>query len=187
MLGQRISIIGKTGSGKSTLCRQLGAILGLPAIELDSLFWRSDWQPAPEEEFRQKLLQVLREYEAWVIDGNYNNIARPLIWEYADTVIWLDYPLHVTWRRLFKRTLIRTITREPLWETNNRENLWQHLFTDKSLFLHSLKQRRNHNERYLRLMNAPEYAHIQFIHHQNPQSTQAMLNALRAERNLART
>lgn len=33
----RIAVVGSSGSGKSTLAKRLGAVLGLPAIELDAI------------------------------------------------------------------------------------------------------------------------------------------------------
>ncbi len=38
-LGQRIVVVGTTGSGKTTLAAQLALIAGCPHIELDALHW----------------------------------------------------------------------------------------------------------------------------------------------------
>jgi shikimate kinase len=40
---RRVVILGRGGAGKSVLARQLSELTGLPAIELDRLFW----QPGP--------------------------------------------------------------------------------------------------------------------------------------------
>ncbi len=58
-IGRRIAVCGPTGSGKTTVARQLGHRLGLPVIELDALFHQPNWEPTPEEEFRQKVLDAL--------------------------------------------------------------------------------------------------------------------------------
>jgi adenylate kinase family enzyme len=38
-IGRRIAIYGPTGSGKTTFGRALGQRLGLPVIDLDTIFW----------------------------------------------------------------------------------------------------------------------------------------------------
>lgn len=139
MLGKRIAIVGKTGSGKTTLGQILNQILAIPHIELDSLYWQDDWQGTLTPKFQTQVRQQLHQHEAWIVDGNYNSSARAIVWETVETVIWLDYPLSVTLWRLSRRTLTRFINRQPLWETNNRENLWQHLFTQDSLYRHAFK------------------------------------------------
>ncbi|MBN0386682.1 (d)CMP kinase, partial [Pseudomonas aeruginosa] len=44
-----INVVGTSGSGKSTLARRLAHRLELPWIELDRLYWRPNWQGAPDE------------------------------------------------------------------------------------------------------------------------------------------
>ena len=58
-VGRRIAVWGPTGSGKTTVARELANRLGLPAVELDALFHRPNWQPTPDDDFRAKVEQVL--------------------------------------------------------------------------------------------------------------------------------
>lgn len=47
----KINVVGTSGSGKSTVARQLAEKFSVPYIELDKLFWRQDWQGTPDDEF----------------------------------------------------------------------------------------------------------------------------------------
>jgi adenylate kinase family enzyme len=87
---QRISVIGATGSGKTTVARRTAEALGVPHIELDALHWEPDWEEAPLEVFRERVSDAIQG-ERWVVDGNYSKV-RDMVWGRADTVLWLDYP-----------------------------------------------------------------------------------------------
>jgi len=98
---QRVLIIGPCGAGKSTLAQRLGPILDLPVIHLDALNWQPGWVMAPDEQFRARMLDVLRR-PRWIIDGNYGGTVQLRIAR-ADTVIFLDF---ARWRcvaRVLKR------------------------------------------------------------------------------------
>src|SRR6185295_4666034 len=49
---RRIVVIRATGSGKSTFAHRLARSLDVALVELDALFWGSDWTPAPPDVFR---------------------------------------------------------------------------------------------------------------------------------------
>ncbi|ENU93507.1 hypothetical protein F971_00765 [Acinetobacter vivianii] len=50
-----INIIGTTGSGKSTLTRELAVKTKLQNIELDNLLWLDDWQESSNDALFLKL------------------------------------------------------------------------------------------------------------------------------------
>jgi adenylate kinase family enzyme len=122
---RRVSVVGSPGAGKSTLGRELAGVLGAPFLELDSVFHQPEWAPLPQQEFRAKVREATAA-NCWVIDGNYSAI-RDLVWERADTVIWLDLPRLVVMRRLVWRTLRRVAMRQELWN-GNRER-WRNFFS----------------------------------------------------------
>ena len=64
--------------------------------------------------------------ERWVVDGNYGSRVQDLVWDAADTVVWLDLPRRAILPRLAARTLRRMWNREELWN-GNRER-WSNLF-----------------------------------------------------------
>src|SRR3954453_12819729 len=105
---ERILILGRTGSGKTTLARQLAAALHVPHVELDSLYFGPDFSTAPLEVLRERTSAAIAG-ERWVTDGN-KRAVRDLVWPRADTIVWLDYPFSVSVWRLAKRARRRTST-----------------------------------------------------------------------------
>lgn len=59
VIGERIIIVGNTGSGRATLAQQLGRCLDLPHTELDALHWEPNWIAVETAVFQQKVTQVI--------------------------------------------------------------------------------------------------------------------------------
>lgn len=113
---RRILVVGSTGAGKSTLARGLSGRLGLPYHEMDALYFTgAGW--AVNEKLSEDVLRITAE-SRWVIDSIGYPEVRDLMWEQADTVIWLDYPKRVVLPRVLRRSVRRTVTREPLFGGN---------------------------------------------------------------------
>lgn len=73
---------------QSTLGHELAAMLGVPFIPLDELYWNPNWTPTPREQFRTKVERVLAEEKnGWVIDGNYYKRIGPIVQAQATDVI----------------------------------------------------------------------------------------------------
>src|SRR5258706_1964525 len=90
---QRVVILGRGASGKSTLARALGAVTKLPVIELDKLFWQPGLLPTPRESWCVVQERLARQ-EQWIMDGDlgpYYAVQAQL--RKADTVILLDFSL----------------------------------------------------------------------------------------------
>lgn len=49
-LGQRICVVGTSGTGKTYVARAIAERLGLRYIETDALIWRADWEQVPRDE-----------------------------------------------------------------------------------------------------------------------------------------
>ena len=168
--GRITAFLGTTGSGKSTLGRDLSNRLNLPAIELDALFWQQpDWQKPDKDVFRERVRQALSS-DNWVIDGNYSAV-REIVWRRADTLIWLDYPYYVIYPRLFLRTIKRARTRENLWNSGNHESLRAQFLSRDSLFLWAIKSKRKQRRVYPDVLEKPEYQHLQVHTFRNPSQT----------------
>jgi adenylate kinase family enzyme len=169
---RRIVVVGSTGSGKTTLARLLSRALGVPHIELDALHWGPRWTPVADETFRERVRDAVAP-ERWVSDGNYS-VVRDLLWQRADTLLWLDYPLWLIYWRLAPRTLRRGLRRELLWG-NNRERLWEQFFSRDSLFLWVLQTYWRRRREFPALLRQPDYAHLRVVRLRTPRHTEAWL------------
>ena len=125
---RRVSVVGVSGSGKSTFGRRLAERIDAPYVELDALHHGPGWAEATAEELRARVGPLVTG-ERWVIDGNYQRKLGDLVVARADTVVWLDLPVRVWLPRLARRTFGRMLTREELWN-GNREQL-RFLFTER--------------------------------------------------------
>ncbi|TLG73936.1 topology modulation protein [Culicoidibacter larvae] len=111
---KKICIIGPSGAGKSTFARRLGAALVIPVFHLDQMFWRENWQSIGKDALLDDSKEVMTTESAWIIDGNYAD-SLPLRLEYADTVIFLDFPRRIYFPRVIKRYFqYRGRTREDM-------------------------------------------------------------------------
>ena len=174
---KRITVIGTAGAGKTTLARQLAEKLHYPFIELDALFWGPNRTPCPRDRFRERMVAALQP-DCWAVGGNYGS-ARDLIWQRSDTLVWLDYPLPLTFWRLFRRTIIRIITGEELW-AGNRES-WRGQFLSRdSLLLYAIQTHSRHREEWAGAIASPELAHLQVLHFCSPGRTQQWLQNIDA-------
>ncbi len=100
----RIHITGNAGSGKTTMAKKLGLLLGIPVYGLDKIVWQEGWVTRSPKE-RRKLETQLCQNTAWVIEG-----VSSVVRESADIIVFLDFSrrrcfcrcLQRNWRYLFK-------------------------------------------------------------------------------------
>ena len=120
----RVSVIGTSGSGKTTFAGALAGRLGVRHIDLDAINWQPGWVGLNEhdpEEFRRRVSAAVAD-DAWVSCGNYAAV-RPLVLARATHLVWLDYPKALVMARVLKRSFHRAWTGEELWPgTGNRED-----------------------------------------------------------------
>jgi adenylate kinase family enzyme len=171
---RRISVVGNTGSGKTTLATGLAAALGVPHLELDSVFHQAGWQPLDRETFRERVASFTAR-PSWVVDGNYSAV-RDIVWARADTVVWVDPPRHRVMRQLIWRTLRRMATRAELWNGNREQ--WRFLFNRaESIIAWAWTNHHRLQERHERAQADPANGHLTFIRLRTPGESEAFLQA----------
>jgi adenylate kinase family enzyme len=116
----RVSVVGSSGAGKTTFGRRLAERLGVPLIELDAIYHQAGWTVLSDDEFRLEVAEATLE-GAWVCDGNYAAV-RPIVWERATDVVWIDPPKAVVIVQVIGRSISRVVTRRELWN-GNRERM----------------------------------------------------------------
>jgi adenylate kinase family enzyme len=119
-LPARVLVVGCSGSGKTTLSAELARRSGAVHVELDALEHGPGWQRSSDEEFGRGLERALAGGR-WIVDGSYAERTRP-VWAAAELVVWLDYERALRMRRIARRTLVRWVRRQELWN-GNRERL----------------------------------------------------------------
>lgn len=136
------------GAGKSTFGRELAHRLGVPCIELDALHHGPDWSAPTDEAFRARVWDAMDACpNGWVVDGNYDSKLGETVVGAADTIVWLDLPLRVTFPRLWRRTMHRIRYDVELW-SGNRET-WRDQFASRhSIFLWTVRSHRRHRREW---------------------------------------
>jgi len=123
---RRVLVAGTAGVGKTTTARRIGRTLGIPHTEIDSIHHGPDWTPratfVPE-------VEAFTGQPTWVTEWQYT-ATRPMLAHRADTLVWIDLPVHVAISRLVRRTLRRRIHRTELWNGNVEPPL-RTFFTDR--------------------------------------------------------
>jgi adenylate kinase family enzyme len=149
----RVNVKGISGSGKTTFGRALAGRLGVPYLELDAVHHIGpNWTEATAEELQASTREFIAGApDGWVIDGNYENKLGDVVVDHADQIVWLDLPLRVSIRRLWRRTHGRIRDRVELWG-GNRES-WRGGFLGwNSLFIYTvrawIRQRRRWSRRF---------------------------------------
>src|SRR3954453_23107357 len=105
----RVSVIGCSGSGKTTFGRAVATRLGVPFVELDAIFHQPGWTELPDDEFQDRV-RAATAGAGWVVDGNYG-VVRPIVLERATTVVWLDYSRPRVMQQVIRRSIARAIDR----------------------------------------------------------------------------
>ena len=171
---KRIVIIGRTGSGKTTLARELAAALDVPHVELDALYFGPRFSTVPLSVLRERTSAAVAG-DRWVTDGNKSTV-RDLVWPRADTIIWLDYPLVVSLWRLRGRALWRaSVLRKEAAEAGGKTGLPKQFLSAAKGVLLALRSHTGQRREYPRMFAEPDNQHLAVVRLRSPRATHQWL------------
>lgn len=97
----RICITGNSGSGKSSLAKQLGHELGIPVYHLDRHLLTGNFEKLPDEQYKHIHMKLISGAD-WIIDGNYKKVLDERL-SRATLVIFLNVSRTITLPRVLRR------------------------------------------------------------------------------------
>lgn len=156
---------------------RLASTLGLAHLELDRVFHQPGWAPLPDDEFRRAVSDFVSG-ERWVVDGNYSTVS-DLVWDRADTVVWLDLSRRVVTGRIVRRTLGRLYRHEELWNGNHES--WLNLIDprpDRNVILWSLTRQSHYRRRYEGFRQDGNWSLLDVVRLRNPGQQAAFVESL---------
>ncbi|MCL2195733.1 MAG: AAA family ATPase [Oscillospiraceae bacterium] len=126
-LGERIIVMGNSGSGKSTFARQLGERFSLPVVHMDTIWWMPGWVSRPIDEVYAMHAAAIAE-PAWVLEGNFSAKPTQALDERlarADCVIFIDINrLTCLYRACKRRVMFSRKTRPCMTEGCSERITW---------------------------------------------------------------
>jgi energy-coupling factor transporter ATP-binding protein EcfA2 len=171
---KRILILGRTGSGKTTLAREVAAVIGVPHVELDALYFGPDFSTAPLAVLRERTSAAIAG-DRWVTDGN-KSAVRDLVWPRADTVVWLDYPLVVCLWRLGKRALWRTsVLKAQAAGKGGKAGFSRQVLSAANGVLTALRSHKGQRRQYPRMFAEQENQHLAVVRLRSPRAARRWL------------
>ncbi len=178
---QRVSVVGTSGGGKSTVGRAIAEQLDAPFTELDAVHHLADWTPIDPDEFVRQVTEITAG-DRWVVDGNYRPVVRDgVVWERADTVVWLDVAKWRAMWQVMRRTIGRGVSGTELWN-GNREK-WRDVFSwdpERSMIRWVWTTHGPVRARYERLMVDERFEHLDFVRLRTRREIEAWISVIDA-------
>ncbi|MFQ5943266.1 MAG: adenylate kinase [Anaerolineales bacterium] len=170
----RAIVVGTSCSGKTTVARRISDASGIPHIELDALFWGSNWTPSPRDEFLERVRRAV-EGDEWVLDGNYS-YTRAVTWPRATHLMWLNLPFRVVLWRSVKRTFGRLITQEEMWAGNTES--FRVAFSRNSIIWWVITTYKRRKRRYRKIIDENRYPHLKIYETKKASEIDAAISEL---------
>ncbi|MDY6941306.1 MAG: AAA family ATPase [Cyanobacteriota bacterium] len=86
---QKILIFGNSGSGKTTMAKQLATSHGIPHFDLDTCAWNEPGVRKSLKESQKVIDKFVAEHSSWVIEGSYGSLVE-LVLEHCNELRFLN-------------------------------------------------------------------------------------------------
>jgi adenylate kinase family enzyme len=173
VLPGRLMIYGVTGSGKTTLARQVSERTGLPWYPVDDMTWEPGWVGVPADEQRRRIAAVCAN-EQWIIDHGYSSWL-DVVMARVELIVALDYPRWLSLGRLLRRTLLRNLDHRPICNGNTES--FRQTFSRNSIIVWHFQSFAKKRDRVRRWAADPPDG-VQVVRLTSPAATRRWLRSL---------
>ena len=97
----KISVIGYSASGKSTLAQDISQTYDLPLLHLDQVNFTENWQERDLDE-SINIVENFMKQDDWVIDGNYSKLKKTERLALSDIIVFLNFNRYNSLARAIK-------------------------------------------------------------------------------------
>ncbi|MGK0414750.1 MAG: adenylate kinase family enzyme [Polaribacter sp.] len=174
-MNRKIIITGTTCSGKTTLGKKLAEEFCITQIDLDDIHFLPNWVEKENSVFVNDVHSEIEKYQEWIVTGSYQTLLKDTVWQEASLIVWLDYPLHLIFRRYFIRTYKRIFLKEKCCG-ENYETLGK-TFSKESLFFWIFKTYW-HRKRRMHTWKQTLFYHKKWLVLKHPKEEQKLRNLL---------
>lgn len=115
---KKVAVFGNAGAGKSTTSKKVAEITGLTLHALDKVKFYPGGDEVPHEKYLAAHSQILAKDE-WVIDGFGCLESTWARLSEADTLVYIDLPIHVHYLWVTKRLLKGFFSTPEGWPKNS--------------------------------------------------------------------
>lgn len=162
---ERISVVGPTCAGKTTLGKEISRSRNVPFYDLDEINYGPLWTKKAPDEFRKRTAEAASG-PLWVISGKYS-VVQDLIWNRASGVVWINLGFWTTFFRLLRRTYTRLVGGEVVFH-GNKESVFRLLFSRNSVILWSIISYWVRRREFRSIMNGDSLPNLVWIELRTP-------------------
>lgn len=156
--GSRILVTGLPGSGKTSVSMNLAERMGLPHVEIDQLYFTPDYRV--RDTFAADLATALAQ-PGWILDDWGAPESWDSVWAAADTLVWIDLPFGIPFRRAVRRTWRRL--RDRYVRPNGLRETWLGWMTPRHPVVLSLTSHRRFRRRIEGRISDPRFQHLTVV------------------------
>jgi len=165
---------GISGAGKTTLARALSQRLDLPYVEFDALFHGPAW--SERATFRDDV-EAFVAGDRWITDSDGYAVVRDIVWDRADTLVWLDYSRARVMSRVVRRTVARVLFRRRLFN-DNRERFLAPFVDPEHPVRWAWTQHGRRRQANLRRIAEPRWRDLSVVRLRSPRETREWLTRI---------